>query len=154
MTIREEGAAPDFQFRPASAADLETLVALKIAAMRESLEAVGRFTPRRARARFVEGFRPEHTRLIFVGENLAGCVAFGPREGAWEIEHFYLDPAFKGRGLGAAVMTALLSEADAARRPVILTVLRDSPANRFYARFGFTETGREGVDIFYRRPAK
>ncbi|MES2340096.1 MAG: GNAT family N-acetyltransferase [Pseudomonadota bacterium] len=151
MTIREEGAAPDFQFGPASAADLEILVALKIAAMRESLEAVGRFTPRRARARFVEGFRPEHTRLIHVGEAFAGCVAFGPREGAWEIEHFYLDPAFQGAGLGAAVMAALLSEADAARRPVVLTVLRGSPANRFYARFGFEEVGREGVDIFYRR---
>ncbi|MDO8801943.1 GNAT family N-acetyltransferase [Phenylobacterium sp.] len=142
-----------FTFHPASPADLETLVALRIAALRESLERVGRFTPERARARFIESFRPEHTRLIRVGEALAGCVAFGPREPGWEIEHFYLDPAFQGAGLGGAVMAALLAEVDSAGREVRLTVLRDSPANRFYARFGFEETGREGVDIFYRRVA-
>jgi GNAT superfamily N-acetyltransferase len=84
---------------------------------------------------------------------LAGCVAFGPGAHVWEIEHFYLHPAFQGAGLGGAVMTALLAEADAADREVRLTVLRDSDANRFYARFGFEEVGREGVDIFYRRAA-
>lgn len=141
-----------FTFAPATPADLETLVALKIAAMRASLEAVGRFTPQRARARFIEGFRPEHTRLILVEGALAGCVAFGPRSAGWEIEHFYLDPGFQGAGLGAAVMAALLAEADAAGRAVNLTVLQGSPANRFYARFGFEDVGREGVDIFYRRP--
>ena len=49
---------------------------------------------------------------------------------------------------------ALLAQADAAGHEVRLTVLRDSDANRFYARFGFVETGREGVDIFYRRAAR
>ncbi|WP_340646112.1 GNAT family N-acetyltransferase [Phenylobacterium sp.] len=142
-----------FSFHPASAADLETLVALRIAALRDSLERVGRFTPQRARARFVDSFRPEHTRLIHVGDALAGCVAFVPREQAREIEHFYLDPAYQGAGLGAAVLAALLAEADAAGREVRLTVLRESPANRFYARFGFEEVGREGVDVFYRRMA-
>lgn len=149
----EEGLL-NFTFHPASASDLETLVALRIVALRESLERVGRFTPERARARFIESFRPEHTRLIRVGPALAGCVAFGPREDAWEIEHFYLDPAFQGAGLGGAVMSALLAEADAAGHAVALTVLELSDANRFYARFGFSETGREGVDIFRRRPAR
>ncbi len=143
--------APAFTFQPATPDDLETLVALRITALRESLERVGRFTPERARARFIDSFRPEHTRLIRVGEALAGCVAFGPREPGWEIEHFYLDPAFQGAGLGGAVLAALLAEADAEALEVRLTVLRDSPANRFYPRFGFAETGREGVDILYRR---
>jgi hypothetical protein len=31
-------------------------------------------------------------------------------------------------------------------------VLTDSPANRFYLRFAFVETHREGFDIYYRRP--
>jgi GNAT superfamily N-acetyltransferase len=143
-----------FTFHPASLDDLETLVALRIAALRESLECVGRFTPERARARFIESFRPEHTRLIRVGRALAGCVALRPGDNGWEIEHFYLDPAFQGAGLGGAIMTTLLAEADAASQVVTLTVLRDSDANRFYARFGFEETRREGVDIFYRRAAR
>ncbi len=148
------GKGPEFTFGPASVSDLETLVALKALAMRESLERVDRFLPERARARFIKDFRPEHTRLIRVGQTLAGCVAFGPRAHGWEIEHFYLDPAFQGAGLGGAVMVSLLGEADAAGLAVHLTVLRDSDANRFYARFGFLEVGREGVDIFYRRAAR
>ena len=152
MTIKgNEREAPAFTFHPATADDLETLVALRIAALRESLERVGRFTPERARARFIDSFRPEHTRLIAVGETLAGCVAFGPRGDDWEIEHFYIDPAHQGAGLGAAVLTALLTEADAAGRDVALTVLRDSDANRFYARFGFSKVACVGVDIVYRR---
>lgn len=146
---------PEFTFGPATSDDLEALVALRIAALRESLERVGRFTAERARARFIESFRPEHTRLIGVGGALAGCVAFGPRKDeAWEIEHFYVDPAYQGAGLGGAVIAALLAEADGEGREVRLTVLRESDANRFYGRFGFEEVGREGVDIFYRRAAR
>ena len=141
-----------FQFGPAAQSDLERLLALKVAALRESLEAVGRFTPERARRRFVEQYRPQHTRLIWSASGLAGCVAFGPDlDPAWRIEHFYVDPAHQGAGLGGAVLGALLHEADRAHRPVNITVLRESSANRFYARFGFVETGQEGVDILYRR---
>ncbi|MDR6410090.1 UNVERIFIED_ORG: hypothetical protein ABIC62_002743 [Burkholderia sp. 1595] len=36
--------------------DIETLVQMRIDAMRESLERIGRFEPRRARDRFVSSF--------------------------------------------------------------------------------------------------
>ena len=40
------------RFEPAAASDLEQLVQLRIEAMRESLERIGRFDPARARERF------------------------------------------------------------------------------------------------------
>lgn len=145
---------PGFDFVPAAPEDLERFAALRVRAMRETLERVGRFDPERARRRLIDQYRPEHTRLIQVDGLLAGCVAFAPQApGVRLLEHFYLEPERHGRGLGSAVLAALLAEADAAGEAVEITVVRDSDANRFYARFGFVETGRDDVDIFHRRPA-
>jgi hypothetical protein len=44
-------------FFPVLAADFDSLVALRIAAMRESLERVGRFDPERARERWGAGLK-------------------------------------------------------------------------------------------------
>ena len=143
-----------FRFAPAGPDDLEALVAIRIAAMRESLERVGRFDPVRARQRLVDSFRQEQTRLILVQGELAGCVALGPGpDGDLWLEHFYLAPEFQGHGLGGAVLARLLAESDEANAAIRLSVLIESAANTFYPRFGFVETHREEVDIFYRRAA-
>ena len=142
-----------FIFAAATEADFERLLLIRHAAMRPSLEQVGRWHPRRARARFRAAFSPAVTRLILVGDALAGCVALRPSGDALEIDQFYLDPAHQGRGLGTAVLHSLLAEADEARKPVVLTVLRDSAAIRFYERHGFIATGAEDWDLHYRRPA-
>ena len=55
-------------FCQAHADDADALVALRIEAMRESLERAGRFDAARARQRFLSGFSPEHTRHIVLGE--------------------------------------------------------------------------------------
>lgn len=141
-----------FRFGPAAPDDLDRLTDLRIAAMRASLERIGRFDPVRAGRRMLEQFQPQHTRLIWTGEVLAGCVAFPPDgPGRRLLRHFYLHPDHSGRGLGGGVMAVLMAEADAQRCTVELTVIRESDANRFYPRFGFVETSRDQVDIFYAR---
>lgn len=146
---------PGFRFGPAGPEDLERLATLRVAAMRDSLERIGRFDPARAYGRMVDQYRPEHTRLILADEGLAGCVALRPGEaGALWLEHFYLEPAAQVRGLGSAVLEALLAETDALGAPVALSVVRESPAHRFYRRFGFVETGADETDIYYRREAR
>ena len=122
--------------------------------MNDQLARIGRLDPARSAARFAREFRPGVTRLILAGGAAAGCVTLYPEADAWVMEHFYLYPEHQGRGLGAAVMASLMAEADAARADVRLSVLIESPANRFYPRFGFVETHREGVDIHYRRAAR
>lgn len=113
--------------------------------MRESLERIGLYDGRRAFERFPSTFRPEHTRLILIAGELAGCVALKPEDDGLHLEHFYIHLAYQGRGLGAAVLKRLLVEA---RRPVRLSVLQQSDAERFYRRFGFVETARDDFDIY------
>lgn len=144
--------AEEIEFRPASAEDFERLLALRILAMREHLERIGRFDPERARARFLAGFEPAHLRLIHAGGGFAGCVSLKPEAGGLAIEHFYLLPERQGSGLGGSVLRLLLAEADAAGLPVRLGVLKRSPAARFYERHGFRRTHEAEWDVYYERP--
>lgn len=150
----EQDTKSTFCLGAASQEDFDRLFRLRIAAMRESLERIGRFDERRAFERFRSSFEPEHTRLILVDGALAGCIAMKSGEKGCLLEHFYLYPAFQGRGLGAAVLARLLAEADAANQPVRLSVLQKSDAGRFYKRFGFVETAQDEWDVYLERPAR
>lgn len=146
----------DFVFRPAEEADFETLLALRLRVLRPHLERVGRYDPQRARRYFRAGYEPDRLRVILVDGAVAGCVALGPAADgpadALVLEHFYLDEAVQGRGVGGAVLRRLLAEADAAGLAVRLGVLKGSPAARLYERHGFVWTHDEPFDDYYRRP--
>jgi GNAT superfamily N-acetyltransferase len=140
-----------FILEQASEADFAGLFELRILAMRESLERIGRFDRQRAYDRFRGSFRPEHTRLITIDGSLAGCVALGASGDGLLLEHFYIAPERQGRGLGQAVLRQVLQEADKAALPVRLSVLQRSDAGRFYARHGFSVVGQDEWDVYYER---
>lgn len=138
-------------FRPASEADFEALLDLRIRVLRPHLQRVGRFDPERARRYFRAGYDPSSLRLIDVDGAFAGCVALKPEGEDLVLEHFYIDEAVQGRGIGGAVLRLLLAETDAAGRPVRLGVLKGSPAARLYQRHGFAWTHDEPYDDYFRR---
>ena len=148
-----ESAAPIVELVTAQAADAEELVALRIVAMRDSLERVGRFDPVRARERFLSGFSPACTRHILVDGQRTGFVVVKPKEDHWLLDHLYLLPACQGRGIGGATLKQVFQEADAATMPLRVGALRESDANRFYRQHGFVQIAEEEWDIYYLRQA-
>jgi GNAT superfamily N-acetyltransferase len=138
---------------PASEADFDALLSLRLAAMRESLENAGRFDPQRARERLSRGFAPAHTRHILQDGALVGFVALVPREQDWLLDHLYIHPGAQGLGIGSWVMDQVLAEADAQGKAVSVTALRHSDANRFYLRRGFVLQAEGEWDLYYLRPA-
>ena len=144
---------PVYTFEPVDAGDFEALLGLRVAVMRESLERIGRFDPKRARERFATTFKPQQTRRIVVRDELAGCVATWPEDDAIRLEHFYITVAHQGHGLGSAVFEALLHEPANAGRPFLVAALRGSSANRFYQRHGFVQVAAGDWDIEYARSA-
>jgi GNAT superfamily N-acetyltransferase len=137
----------------AGQSDAEALVALRIRAMQESLERIGRFDPVRARERFLSTFSPEHTRHILVDGERAGFVVIKPDAEGLLLDHFYVDPRFQGRGLGGAILAMVFAEADTAGSPLRVGALRGSDSNRFYLRHGFELVKEEEWDNYYIRPA-
>lgn len=146
--------APNIAFLTADERDGEALVALRILAMRESLERIGRFDPQRARERFLSSFSPQHTRHIVVDGERAGFVVVRPDGEGLLLDHLYIDPRFQNRGIGAAVLRQVFAEADGAQAQLCVGALRGSDSNRFYARHGFALVKEDAWDNYYVRPAR
>jgi GNAT superfamily N-acetyltransferase len=146
---------PGLSLRPASDDDFEALLLLRLAAMRESLEQVGRFDPQRARERLSRGFQPKFTRNILLDGELVGFVVVVPLEdsGEWLLDHLYIHPNAQKLGIGSWVMEQVLQEADRHGKAVRVTALRLSDANRFYQRHGFQLQAEGEWDLYYLRPA-
>ncbi|SDH37220.1 GNAT family N-acetyltransferase [Paraburkholderia phenazinium] len=131
--------------------DADTLVQIRIDAMRESLERIGRFDPVRARDRFLASFDARYCRYILVDGEKAGFVLVRPESAHLLLDHLYIVPAHQGKGVGAAVLDAVLADADAQRLPVKVGALRESASNRFYQRHGFVKTAESEWDLYYVR---
>ena len=138
-------------FAMAGAGDFETLVAIRIDAMRESLERMGRFDPMRARERFREGFSPEFTRHIVVAGKRVGFVVVKPRTDGLLLDHLYITPGAQGSGIGSIVLRQIFMEADAAALDLYVGALKESASNRFYTRHGFEFVEAGEFDNYYIR---
>ncbi|MCK6426951.1 MAG: GNAT family N-acetyltransferase [Burkholderiaceae bacterium] len=154
LPLERGNSTPRVVLTPCGEEDFEALMALRMAAMRESLEYIGRFDPQRARERLSRGFNPAHTRHIVYEGGLVGFVAVIPRESDWLLDHLYIHPTAQGLGIGSWVMACVLAEADRARVAVSVTALKHSDATRFYQRHGFVLEAEGEWDLYFRRPAR
>ena len=131
---------------PVVDADFEAMLALRIDALRESLERLGRFNPEVARARLKAQFPPEWMRHLVRDGERVGYFTVEPREGELCLHHLYLTPAVQGQGIGAWVIGHVKQRG----LPISLAALRESRANDFYRRHGFRVVQEQDFDIEYR----
>ena len=144
------GAAP-LQCRLATHEDAEALADLRVLAMKDSLMALGRFDPIRARERFFSGFEPGCTRQIFQNACLVGFWVLKPQEPVWLLDHLYVLPGHQGQGMGTQILANLFEQADQAGKALRLGALKGSRSNDFYLRHGFVKVGEGEWDIYYER---
>jgi GNAT superfamily N-acetyltransferase len=155
--LRSECEVTDISSRlslqPVVAGDFEEMLALRIDAMRPSLERVGRFDFARSRERLSAGFFPQYMQHILLDGERVGFFTLKPEgDTALRLDHLYLRSNASGQGIGAWVLRRVLAEARACGLAVRLTALKESDANRFYVRHGFVLQGEEGVDLHYEWP--
>ena len=141
-------------FAAVHADDAEALVALRIEAMRESLERIGRFDPARARERFLSGFAPAFTHHILQAGVRAGFMVVKPQADGLLLDHLYVLARFQRQGIGAASLAHVFGRADASGLPLRVGALRGSDANRFYLRHGFLLVEQGEFDNYYLRASR
>jgi GNAT superfamily N-acetyltransferase len=159
-----------FSFAPTTADDIDDLVCVRLAAMQPGLEALGRFRPEKARQHVVDNYRPKQTYWIrheHLPQRLGWLCLYactrpphtsqhgkddlvGPY---WQLDRFYFSPQTSGKGWGSRVLSYLCKQADEADRPIQVTALLGSAANRFYQRHGFIFVDQGDIDVNYVRPA-
>ncbi|MEH6557153.1 MAG: GNAT family N-acetyltransferase [Oceanicoccus sp.] len=130
--------------------DQYVLADLRVSAMRESLEALGRFDPDRARSRFLDRFLPADTQKIVIDDVVAGFYVVRITPSHLQLDHFYLHPDFQGNGVGGEVLARIKAQSAERQLPIRLGALRESRANDFYRKHGFVKTGEDEWDIYYQ----
>ena len=77
-------------------------------------------------------------RRILLESRTVGYFRLNPGEGETELDDFYVLPEYRGRGIGTAVLDAILSKS---KTPVTLCVFTaNTGAVKLYRRFGFAVT--------------
>lgn len=83
--------------------------------------------------------------LVGTGNVRRDPAPWAPEEPAWRLRGMATDPAHRGRGVGAAVLDALVAHVRAAGGGVLWCNAR-TPAQRFYERAGLATRGEPWVD--------
>jgi len=136
-------------FKMAEQEDGERLAEIRAAAMRPSLEAVGRFDEQRVRNRFLDTFLPMNTFKIESQGSLAGFFVITDKMDHLYLDHLYIHPDYPNHQLGRAAIEQVIKTARERTLPLRLGALRGSRSNRFYINHGFIKTHEDEFDIYY-----
>lgn len=129
--------------------DRETLAKIRVASMRDSLEALGRFDPETAKLRFTASFDAENTWKILHNGKLAGFYVLTKMVDHSQLNHFYIHPDHQGCDIGAEVIATIINIAKSSALPLRLGALKGSRSNDFYRKHGFTFLRAEQWDNYY-----
>jgi len=122
--------------RSARPDEIDWLIALRIRTMGPYFEASGeRLNEADHRARVLQDF--DSVRVIVSKVGAIGMLKVVETPPPWRLVQIQLVPEAQGRGVGGAVVQALLDDARRAGVSVILSVLKVNPAKRLYERLGF-----------------
>lgn len=138
-----------FEITKVSDADKEALAELRIEAMRESLENIGRFDRDRARSRFLNEFSAVDTRKVMVNRALVGFFVVKNKNDHLLLDHIYICPRYQNRGIGSEILASIKNMASEINLPIRLGALRNSRSNDFYKKHGFNYTHDSEWDIYY-----
>jgi len=134
---------PGYLLRPCAAIDRDFLWSLKRRTLRPYIEQTwGRWDETAQRDHFLRTFSAKAVEVIVVEGRNAGMVEVARKPTEIFLANIAVSPEFQGRGIGAAIITSLQTEARAAALPVHLQVLKANPrARALYTRLGFLLTG-------------
>jgi GNAT superfamily N-acetyltransferase len=155
VLLAQQPAFDGCTLRPAGSDDEQFLFELHRAAMREYVEATWSWDEAWQRTHFAHRYVPDQNALILSDVGPAQKRAIGRVSLTLHWRRIFLRdielvPDARNRGLGAAIIGAVLELARDADRRVDLMVLRCNPAQRLYMRLGFRITSDDGARLSMR----
>ena len=144
---------PHIRFESVGLADRDELALIRVEAMRDSLQRIGRFDPQRAKDRFLSVFSPSHTQFIVLDGQKIGFYVLKQEADGLLLDHLYVKPGYQGQGVGSIVLTTVFAHADRNGLSLRVGALKESDSNRFYIRHGFVLIEQSEFDNYYVRHA-
>jgi len=147
---------PLFEVRDATSADLDLTYLIARDAMHEYVvKAWGRWDESEQRQRHEYDFDADMHKLVLVEHTVVGFVAKKRFSDHVWLAKLYLLSAFRGRGIGSALLAQVLREADELGKPVRLRMLRvNTRAQALYTRHGFNVVKQTPERIFMEKPVR
>lgn len=137
-----------YSLRSTIEADAEDLFRIHRASMTDYLiEALGEWSEEFAREQHLAWMREGRAQTVRVDDQIIGSIDVAWTTDALYIVRMEMDPQFQGHGIGSAILSDLLVQAEQRGLLARLDVFAHNPAQRLYERLGFRETGRDGPSI-------
>jgi len=137
------------KIEPAQAQEGEVLAELRVLAMRQSLEALGRFDPDRARQRFLDKFEPESTWKISIDSELVGFYVVTEGPNFLNLDHLYIHPKHQSMKIGSKVLKEIVEAGQNQGKSIKLGALKGSRSNKFYMSHNFVKIDEGEYDNYY-----
>ncbi len=146
-------------FRPIRTADFPFLQQVYASTRREEVDQLVDWTEQQKEDFLAQQFHAQHTfyqqqfaaaeyLVVLLDGKPAGRLYIDRRPDEIRLIDIALLPAFRGRGIGSALLKDLLDEGRRAGKPVRIHVEQFNPALRLYERLGFRKIGDTGVYYF------
>ncbi len=98
-------------------------------------------------AQYIEQFPQFQSQLIMSDGNLVGYIWYILRQQTLQIIDIQVPPAHQNNGFGQYAIETIISRHQHSAKNAILTVERSNPAQRLYARLGFSVNTND--DVFF-----
>lgn len=129
--------ASEVTLRPAAQGDRDLARVLYLDSMKRRLTVRGRWDEAAAVARFRRNFRPHQSQVVCLDDRGIGWMQVSETTEGLHLHQIHIIEEFRNQGIGTSLIRALLQQAEAGRRSVVLNVMRGNPATSLYLRLGF-----------------
>jgi ribosomal protein S18 acetylase RimI-like enzyme len=130
-----------YRLRTATWEDGDFIYRLRVDGLKEYVAQIWGWDESFQHERFWNVFDPSRYHVIVVDNHAVGAIAVEQRESESFLADIEVTREWRGRGLGTAVLTGFLAEAQRLGLPASLQVLKINPALHFYERMGFKVVG-------------
>jgi len=138
---------PAFELRRARASDHGFVERLYLDTMQPLLEQLDSWDEREVLSRFKRGLKLRETQIIGADGQDIGFLQVSEDQDAVTLAQIHIEPAFRSRGIGTRLVQALLCDAAAKGKPVLLSVVRGNRAGALYERLGFLIASEDATKL-------
>ncbi len=118
---------------------------LYLLTMRPYMQELGVWDEQQQRASFAAQWKREEARIISVDGNDVGWLQVAELPTEIRLQKFFVSPEYQRSGIGSEVLSNLLAIWRSTGKKIVLKVLKNNPARRFYERLGFSVIAEAGV---------
>ncbi|WP_416306996.1 GNAT family N-acetyltransferase [Neptunicella sp. SCSIO 80796] len=136
----------NFELVKATSRDMDFLFRLRKITMDEHLQRAGVFLDDEQHQQRVQDLF-EHSFIIRHNNQHMGMIKYVTTDRHISIKQIQILPAHQGQGLGRRVIEFFIQQAKQQQKDLILTVLKDNPAQKLYQRLGFAYVGEDELEF-------